>query len=498
MSGVLTERHDRFWESANGDPAEVAFGIDCDRITYSSAFRRLSGVTQVVSADETALFHNRLTHSIKVAQVGIRLARKIHELRDERTSVRRAIERFGTGVDPRVVRAACLAHDLGHPPFGHIAENELQRILAFGADPDADHGPPVEYRLLDSFEGNAQTFRIVTRLSFRSLDLNPLSRALDPTRATLRAILKYPWMKNEELVLTDETLTEKRRTKWGAYDSEAEIFRWARGPADEAGRVVDFFGTDRVEYRTIEAQIMDLADDITYAVHDIEDFFRAGLIPLHTLRHSKHEFELFFKHAWTRIAPTLGRAITQPDAYAVMDGIRLTLFPESAYTGSRADREQLHVFASQMIGNTINSVKATGDGFLLPGREQLAAIEMLKEMTWFYVIKRPALSSAQRGQARLIRELYLSLIHWVDEERKDLENIALGADGVDSRRFPARLLDYLVVAFSSRSTDDTPERKVSRAVVDYIVSLTESQAIALTARLSGTSRRSMLETWLQG
>jgi dGTPase len=499
--------HHRFWAKAQQRSPKAAFGVDCDRLVYSSAFRRLNGVTQVVSADETALFHNRLTHSLKVAQVGIRLAHRVRALLGERKAIR---DRYSDGVDARVVRAAALAHDLGHPPFGHIAERELQRLL----DPDPDSAEEQTraagsaFRLPDSFEGNAQSFRIVTKLAFREVAIDETSdglnrrqpAALDLTRATLRALLKYPWLSDERLPSTNDTLKKKRKHKWGAYASEFDIFTWARGQAD--GRAVDFLDEERIEYRNIEAQAMDWADDITYAVHDVEDFFRAGIIPLHMLRHSRVEFDSFFNHAWPRLEPAIGHALGEEDAKRLLHRVRTTLFPESAYTGSRRDREQMHAFASQLIDLSTSRISIADQGVIIPEREQLVLVELLKEMTWYYVIKRPALSSAQAGQVKLIRDLYFGLTRWVVDEGGDLAEIAAGRQDFEQWLFPARLLEYLRLALSSDekigcTSYKSPKQMASRAVVDYIASLTESQAIALRARLRGIGGSSMLEQWLQ-
>lgn len=118
---------------------------DRDIILYSSALQRLSTTTQVVSGESGHVFHNRLTHTLQVAQVGRRLAEKL-VLRQKQLANHHE-------VDPDVVEAACLAHDLGHPPFGHLAELELNRLAG---------------RSIQGFEGNAQSFRIVTELAFRS------------------------------------------------------------------------------------------------------------------------------------------------------------------------------------------------------------------------------------------------------------------------------------------------------------------------------------------
>lgn len=189
---------------------------DRDRILYSSAFRRLAEVTQVVSPTFGYVFHNRLTHSLQVAQVGRRLAERLRGTHAEEA------ERAG-GLDPDVVEAACLAHDLGHPPFGHTAEEELNALAS-------DFG---------GFEGNAQSFRIVTKLAFHSEN----HRGLNLTRATLASVLKYPWLRNEN---------PSKQKKWGAYEAERSDFEFATALCVQP------------QVRTLEADLMDWADDVTY------------------------------------------------------------------------------------------------------------------------------------------------------------------------------------------------------------------------------------------
>ncbi len=200
---------------------------DRDRVLYSSAFRRLAGVTQVVAADEGDFYHNRLTHTIKVAQVARRVAEHLVNT-----------AHAGAFIDPDVCEAAALAHDLGHPPFGHVGEMTLDECV-------------VGQGLADGFEGNAQSFRIVTRLALRRPDFP----GLNLTRATLAAILKYPWLRQER------GSDQKRHAKYGAYSTEADVLAWARELAPSGSL-----------QRGVEAEIMDWADDVTYAVHDIEDF----------------------------------------------------------------------------------------------------------------------------------------------------------------------------------------------------------------------------------
>lgn len=153
------------------DDQRERFARDRDRVLYCSAFRRLAGVTQVVGAAESHVFHNRLTHSMKAAQVGRRLA--------ERFLKENELQREGLVVDPEVVEAAALAHDLGHPPFGHAAETELDDLLIADRPPT---GGDKWRGKVDGFEGNAQTFRILTKLACHRAEY----LGLDLTRATLQ------------------------------------------------------------------------------------------------------------------------------------------------------------------------------------------------------------------------------------------------------------------------------------------------------------------------
>jgi dGTPase len=182
--------------------------LDRDRILYCPHFSRLADVTQVRTLESDQLVHNRLTHSLKVAQIARRITEKL--LEDQRSDQRELANEWQ--LNPDVSEAAGLAHDLGHPPFGHIAEDELN-LLVSNSDP-----------LVEGYEGNAQSFRIVTRLGVS--DTWPVqdpestnALGLNLTKATLNAILKYPWLHLEN---------DKKKNKWGAYASEKEIFERTR------------------------------------------------------------------------------------------------------------------------------------------------------------------------------------------------------------------------------------------------------------------------------
>jgi dGTPase len=244
-----------------------------------------------MSASEGHVYHNRLTHTLKVAQVGRRLA---ENLRSDASGA--GFDIAERGPDPDVVEAAALAHDIGHPPFGHVVEKELQRLLA-------------EVGVDDSFEGNAQSFRIVTRVAL----VSERHQGLNLTRASLAALLKYPWIRDPGHA--------KAAEKWGAYDADIDDFRFALG-LEEGDGLPSPGGV-----RAVEAAIMDWADDITYAIHDLEDLWRAGLIPADQLAARDAVREDFGQWVSNRWQDRIDRGLPAPSSDIA--GIReaLEVFP---------------------------------------------------------------------------------------------------------------------------------------------------------------------------
>lgn len=485
------------------------YGRDYDRLLYSSAFRKLGGVTQVLaSSRELGDFHNRLTHSLKVAQTGVRLARSL--LRSATPQEEKAIDQFG-GLHPGAVRAACLAHDFGHPPFGHLGESALRDVCAdptaFIPDYQGDKGG-----LPDLFEGNAQTFRIVTRLSFRESPLagsraemrrdNP---ALNLTKATRAAICKYPW------TLNSKEADIKGRLKWGAYETERNLLRTTLAGLTRV-RKTKLYGRDHTETRTIEAQIMDLADDIAYAVHDIEDFYRAGLIPLHELKKYGSELESFLVathssmkrtdslplHSWIDDAGTrqygdpmdLGQLKEVLERFGYKKGV-FSGVPGKPYDGSSKSRQGVHLFASQLIERASSGLVVSSSGVVqYEDPSTHVAIEVLKRLTKHYVVDQAVIESAQFGQRRVIVQLVGAMFEWL---RKAL--------GSNSGALPPRLHDYYELnsrlnshLHGHRRIDESSV--MLRTVVDYVASMTDDQAQAWHERINLGVGRSMLDRQL--
>lgn len=433
-----TPRIDRYTEDKGPDNRNPA-QRDRDRILYTSAFRRLARVTQVVSAEEGHVFHNRLTHSIQVAQVGRRLAEKL---------VRENAILAGPTIDPDVVEAACLAHDLGHPPFGHIAEQELDRLATANCLPDG-------------FEGNAQSFRIVTVLASAS----SIAPGLNLTRATLNAILKYPWLRGENPKIKD---------KWGAFESEKPQFNWAR----ELESV-----PERKLAQSPEAFLMDVADDITYSVHDVDDSYRAGLIPIDRLRVDKRERRRFYDEVFQRRAGKLPSDMDSIFLEQSFDGLIDRIPQEKPYAGTKRDRGLLRDLTATLIGDFVRAIKIEPGDFGVPRvsmvRERKGEVFMLKQLTWHYVIKNPALASQQHGQRTIVRQLF-----------EIFRKTAVDRDEQNLDVFPQGVREDLVAIHSSGRP--TWAQEATRLVVDLIASLTEEQAIEIHHRLTGISLGSAL------
>ncbi|MBC9926712.1 MULTISPECIES: deoxyguanosinetriphosphate triphosphohydrolase [unclassified Leucobacter] len=388
------------------------FARDRARVLHSSGWRRLAAKTQVLSPTAGIDFaRNRLTHSLEVAQIGRELAVSLDLAQD-------------------VVDTACLAHDIGHPPFGHNGERALDEwMTGFGG-----------------FEGNAQTLRVLARLEPKRFDASGASVGLNLTRAVLDASCKYPWPRS-----APEIDDAEGRVKFGYYEDDAHIFDWVRTGVGERRRCV-------------EAQVMDLSDDIAYSVHDFEDAVVSGYIDpeLLTLR-SGHGALIRAISEWA------GGKFTSDELAAAFDRIESAPTWLSTWEGSRANQAQLKNFTSDMIGRFARaSIQATrehaapgplaryGADVIVP-REVRAEIAVLKGIVAAFVMA----SGHRQPTYRRQRELLLDLLE------------ALWAAG------PGELDPAFAADFRAAES----EGAARRAVVDQLASLTDQSAIAWHKRL---------------
>ena len=431
---ILSYREERFYDGDRKPDQRTQFQRDRDRILYTSAFRRLAWVTQAVSSEEGEPFHNRLTHTLEVAQIGRRLAEKF------RCKQAKTAETLG-GIDPDVVEAAAMAHDLGHPPFGHNAEKQLNESMKSVGVPDG-------------FEGNAQSFRIVTKLAVRQSGFS----GLNLTRATLDAILKYPWLWRDR--------PPEYSGKWGAYSTEATGFKWVRRHDSNEG------------VKSVEASIMDLADDIAYAVHDVEDFYRAGLIPLERLAKGDDEADKFAQYASRQLETHGQSGQYEPGECSRVLREALNRYDiNESYSGTRSQRAKLRSMTSDIIGRYVQSARLDESD---SESHQLVRIDdeniekelsIFKQLPWHYVIDGVALASQQYGQRRIIGELF-------DIFHKELKSGS-------TRVFPEGYREQLERLQNGDQSAGNDEQ--ARVVADLIAGMTEQQAVAMHHRLTGIS-----------
>ena len=375
------------------------FSRDRARVLHSAALRRLAGKTQVVGPGEgsevTGVPRTRLTHSLEVAQIGRGIGEEL-------------------GCDPDIVDTAGLAHDIGHPPFGHNGERALNELA----------GP------CGGFEGNAQTFRILARLEPKS------AHGLNLTRAVLDAATKYPWTRTPGTV------------KFGVYEDDLEVFEWMRAGAPD-------------RERCIEAQVMDWSDDVAYSVHDVEDGVLAHRISLGALARADERAAIAELAAKTFSDESV--ATLEATAEELLTLPVIAYWTGHEYDGSLGAQVALKNLTSELVGRFASAAvtatrEAHGDGALtrynasleVPG-QVAAEVALLKAMAVRYVMSDPARLAMQARQRDLIADLVTRLL-----ER------------------PALLDPAFRPLFAAASS---PAARL-RVVVDQVALLTDAQAVA--------------------
>jgi dGTPase len=389
-----------------GAAARSDFARDRARVLHSYAFRRLADKTQVVVPGEDDFPRTRLTHSLEVAQIGREIA-------------------VALGCDPDVVDTAGLAHDIGHPPFGHNGETALDMAAA----------------PCGGFEGNAQTLRVLTRLEAKVVLPSGEPAGLNLTRAVLDATCKYPWARSAA------------SAKYGYYAADADAFEWLRADAPEGARC-------------LEAQIMDWADDVAYSVHDVEDGVHSGAIRLSAVSEDERRAlcdiaaDLYSPLSATELAPKLDQLLGLP-----------TLCDLGEYDGSYLAQAAAKRATSELVGRLAGAAVAAtraaqGDAplaryaaDLVVPADTAAECALLKAIAVRYVMQRPRTAERQARQRTVLTEL--------------VELVAAGApDTLDAGLRPA--------------WKDAPDEAAQlRVAIDQVAQLTDTSAVTRHAKLVG-------------
>ena len=378
------------------------FARDRARLLHSASLRRLSAKTQVVQPGSDDFVRNRLTHSLEVAQIG---------------------REFGAalGCSADVVDTACLAHDIGHPPFGHNGESALDAVAAG----------------IGGFEGNAQTLRLLTRLEAKRSHPDGRPAGLNLTRASLDAATKYPWRRGHGPHPT---------MKFGVYDDDLDVFTWFRDGAPQARRAV-------------EADVMDWSDDVAYSVHDVEDAIASGWLDPRRLR-DRADTEAILAVAEDVYEPDLGA----DELGAALERVLATGSVPQTYDGSRHGLAALKDMTSSLIGRFVVAVeKATREvhgpgpltrhgGHLVVPLSSRAECSVLKAVAAHYVMHAAERVALHARQREVVAELVA----------------AYQAD-------PSRLDPDLRPDWDAADGDD----RALRVVVDQVASLTDVRAHSL-------------------
>ncbi|WP_148575658.1 deoxyguanosinetriphosphate triphosphohydrolase [Nocardioides caldifontis] len=419
-----TERYDdaaraRFVDEPRKHSTRTPFERDRARVVHSAALRRLAAKTQVVGPQSDDFVRNRLTHTLEVAQVARDLARQL-------------------GCDADVVETAALAHDLGHPPFGHNGERALDEVS----------GPA------GGFEGNAQTLRLLTRLEAKSTTPDGRSAGLNLTRASLDAATKYPWPRRDAAppVGAHADGTPRSVAKFGVYDDDVEVFAWLREGVPP-------------RRRCLEAQVMDLADDVAYSVHDVEDGVVAGRVDLLALGDPGLR-----RDVWRTVQEWYLPSAEPAALDAALDRLASEPgWPTSAYDGSRGDLAALKNLTSDLIGRFCRATtEATheqfgGDPLTRYAADLVVPHETLLEIT---VLKGVAAHLVMRAEDRM-----KLLARQQEVVRQLVEALVGGGPELLEPRFRPDL-------------EEAPDEAARlRVVVDQVASLTDASAWEWHARL---------------
>ncbi len=368
------------------------FQRDRARILHSAAFRRLQSKTQVMGSGKSDFYRTRLTHSLEAAQIGSGISAQLRCKHPELTQ-----QLFPQ--DDSLIEALCLAHDIGHPPFGHGGEVALHYMMR-------DHG---------GFEGNGQTFRILTRLE-------PFSEhyGMNLTRRTILGVLKYPqtidYLHKKNISVPPNSFRQLKASDWhppkGIYIDDIDTLTWLFSPLNEQDKLLlqqtsnhnNINKHQKTHFKSLDCSIMELADDIAYGIHDLEDAIVTGVV-------TRSDFEL---HVIDKI-----QQLDDPWLQNYSKTLADNLFSELHYRqkdaiGGLVNYLITHVYLENLNESFYNNTSVNFSDPLLQFNAQLPTtaqqtLQIFKNFVLDFVIKQPNIQRIEYQGQQIVMEIFEAL-----------------------------------------------------------------------------------------
>lgn len=426
MHNVWLQRRSGPNQQRPGD-MRTAWQRDRARVLHSAAFRRLQSKTQIMNVGENDFYRTRLTHSLEAAQIGASLINHLqHSSNDEQRDLL---------PDENLMEALCLAHDIGHPPFGHGGEAALNyKMLGAGG-----------------FEGNGQTFRIVARL-----EAYHETHGMDLTRRTLLGLLKYPVIM-PALPAVENTHTPGALSQWkpakAIFADDSDILDWVLDPlgaeerdAFQAVTQIAQSPWQRSQHKSFDASLMELADDIAYGVHDLEDAVVTGTLS-----------EVDWQAHMTRLWPQL-----DPDLTSLMQTLSVELFADSHHLRKNAIGALVNIFVTAVrIEESLPGAQTPIIRFnaCLPQSQRLL-LDALKKVVFEHVINQPAIQQLRYRSQNMLLNLFTAF-----------------------HTEPTRLLPRNTRVRWLSALEESGQQAADRVLCDYIAGMTDDYAARMYRNL---------------
>jgi dGTPase len=417
---------------------------DRDRILHSAAFRRLQGKTQVFGIGQADFYRTRLTHSVEVAQIARAIA---HNLLIEEPRLSRCLA-------PELAEAAALAHDLGHPPFGHAGEQTLDACMR-----EVSRQARIRGKKVLRFEGNAQTFHILVAAEPKS----PAYPGLNLTRATLAGVLKYPY---EQDIGNDKFI----------FTSDLPVARWALqggGAILKAGSKAG----NRQPATSIACQILDWADDCAYSIHDVEDALQAQFLHPGDLENPRFARRVFAHYGQTRKEEAVPNLMFADVRGRLLDLEKRIRPPDRGDERAHRKLAMRNILNDLIISVSVECCNDRGRSdfswrLIVPTEARILSV-LCKSVIWEAVITDPRVAAMSTKGREILRELFQLLLGEVEKESSAL--------------FPRYYRPIIEECFGGGQLE------AARAVCNFLALLTDMDALRLHALLRGSKASSVFD-----